>query len=164
MKRILIATDGSPSAQEAIEHGLELAAAEHAKVTFIHVVPAYYELDSNKGFDPHALSVAPEVARPELDTVLHEATALAAEHGVTAETKVVAGNPAAEIIKLGDELEADLIVLGSRGLGAVKSALLGSVSHGVLRGTTRPLLVVHGSEKARVGEELKEHFFVGGGV
>ena len=40
MNRILIATDGSPSAQEAVDFGLELAADEAATVTFVHVVPA----------------------------------------------------------------------------------------------------------------------------
>ena len=40
MNRILIATDGSPSAQEAVDFGLELAADQGATVTFVHVVPA----------------------------------------------------------------------------------------------------------------------------
>jgi nucleotide-binding universal stress UspA family protein len=52
------------------------------------------------------------------------------------------GNPATEIVEYADLLGADLIVMGSRGRGAVTSALLGSVSRGVLTRAKRPVLVV----------------------
>jgi len=69
---------------------------------------------------------------------------LAAEHGVQSTFKVLTGDPADEIVAYADTIDADLIVMGSRGRGAVTSALLGSVSHGVLHEARRPVLVARG--------------------
>jgi nucleotide-binding universal stress UspA family protein len=65
--------------------------------------------------------------------------------GVTvAGVRVGTGNPDHEIVKLAEELDAGLIMLGSRGLGGVKRALLGSVSDSVVRHAHCPVLVVRG--------------------
>ena len=142
MNRILIATDGSPSAGEAIDFGLELAADQGAAVTFVHVVPTM-DVVPMTGFGfagavPHELT--------ESDTeLLDDARARAEEAGVTAYTKLLRGEPADEIVTYADCVDADLIVVGSRGHGAVASALLGSVSGGVLREARRPVLVVRGA-------------------
>jgi nucleotide-binding universal stress UspA family protein len=67
---------------------------------------------------------------------------------------LLAGSPADEIVAYARSIDADLIVVGSRGRGAVAGALLGSVSRGVLRQARRPVLVVRGVEvptKAAVG-------------
>jgi nucleotide-binding universal stress UspA family protein len=139
MDRILIATDGSPSAQEAIRYGIELAADQGATATFVLAVPAV-DVVPTSGFGftgavPHELT---EHDREPLD----EARELAEEAGVTAHTRLLRGDPVDEIVAYADTLYADLIVVGSRGHGAVASALLGSVSHGVLREARRPVLVV----------------------
>lgn len=52
------------------------------------------------------------------------------------------GDPAAEILKAADETRADLIIIGSRGLGRIGGLILGSVSERVLHGAHRPVLVV----------------------
>jgi nucleotide-binding universal stress UspA family protein len=63
--------------------------------------------------------------------------------GVTVKDAHLAfGAPDEEIVTLGEELEAGLIVVGSRGLGGVKSALMGSVSDSVVRHAHGPVLVV----------------------
>lgn len=59
---------------------------------------------------------------------------------------VAVGDPVREILKAGEELDADLVVIGSRGLGAVGRALLGSVSDSVVRHAPCPVLVVRGGE------------------
>jgi nucleotide-binding universal stress UspA family protein len=141
MKRILIATDGSPAALQAVELGLELAEEHHAHVTFVHVAPAADVLPV-VGFAmagpvsvPHELS---EHDRKSLD----EALELAEERGVPALTRLLVGGAARQIISYADEIDADLIVIGSRGLGAFEGALLGSVSRAVLRDAKRPVLIV----------------------
>ena len=139
MKKILIATDGSPSAREAVEFGLELAEEHAAEVTFVHVVPVL-----ERGY---AAGIGVPAAIPhQIDEVdrrpVEDALGLAAEHGVDAKGELLAGIPADEIVAYADTIDADLIVLGSRGRGAIATALLGSVSRGVLHEARRPVLVV----------------------
>jgi nucleotide-binding universal stress UspA family protein len=142
MKKILIATDGSPSAREAVEFGLELAAEQSAEAIFVQVAPAVDVLPGG-GFGmtaalPHELT---EYDRSSLE----EAARLASEEGVDARTELLSGNPVDEIVAYADSIDADLIVVGSRGHGVIASALLGSVSRGVLHEARRPVLVVRGA-------------------
>jgi nucleotide-binding universal stress UspA family protein len=143
MKKILIATDGSPSAREAVEFGLELALEQEADAIFVHVVPAYDVLPMSGGFGmtgalPHELTEADRAP-------LAEAASLADERRVDATTKLLTGDPPHEIVAYADTIDADLIVVGSRGHGAIATALLGSVSRGVLHAARRPVLVVRGA-------------------
>jgi nucleotide-binding universal stress UspA family protein len=143
MKRILIATDGSPSAREAVDFGLELALDEYAEAIFLHVAPAVDVLPAMGGFGmagalPHELGAADRAA-------LTEAASLSEERGVHARTELLTGDPSDEIVAYADSIDADLIVVGSRGHGVIASALLGSISRGVLRETRRPVLVVRGA-------------------
>ncbi len=148
MKRVLIATDGSASAREALAFGLELAAGQRAEAIVVHVAPAL-DILPVAGFgmpaaQPHPVSAYDRVA-------LDEASALATAASVSVRTELLTGNPVDEIVAYADSIDADLIVLGSRGHGAVASALLGSVSQGVLHEARRPVLVFR-SARARAGE------------
>jgi nucleotide-binding universal stress UspA family protein len=64
------------------------------------------------------------------------------ERGIEARTKLVAGDAARQLVAYADEIDADLIVVGSRGRGAIGGALLGSVSRNVLHEAKRPVLLV----------------------
>jgi nucleotide-binding universal stress UspA family protein len=146
MDRILIAIDGSPSSQEAVDFGLELGTDQGAAVTFVHVVPML-DVVPMSGF---GLTGAVEHHVTESDTeLLEDARARAEEAGVTAYTRLLRGDPTDEIVAYADTVDADLIVVGSRGHGAVTSALLGSVSRGILREARRPVLVVRGAAARR---------------
>jgi nucleotide-binding universal stress UspA family protein len=140
MKQILIATDGSPSAQEAVDVGLELAKEQGADVTFVHVTFSEEAKMARGGSGPHAYTHAEPV--DESETALREAGEAAEEAGISYALEHLAGETVASIVALADAKEADLIVLGSRGRNALASTLLGSVSHGVMRHSTRPVLVV----------------------
>jgi nucleotide-binding universal stress UspA family protein len=141
MDSIVIATDGSQCAVDAEELGLELAGAQDAEVTFVHVVPGLDVLPT-LGFGG-ATSVPHEVTDADR-ACLARAAARAGERGLTARTELLSGEAVDEIVAYADSVEADLIVVGSRGHGAFASALLGSVSHGVLNEARRPVLVARG--------------------
>ena len=142
MNKILIATDGSPSAQQAVEFGLELAEEQGAEVVFAHVAPGLDVLPGN-GFG-WAAAVPHEVTEHDWSP-LNDAVALAEERGIEAKPAMLRGDPVDEIVACADTIDADLVVVGSRGHGAIASALLGSVSRGVLHEAHRPVLVVRGA-------------------
>jgi nucleotide-binding universal stress UspA family protein len=140
VNKILIATDGSAASAEALEFGLELARDEDAAVVFVHVAPATDVVPTYgfiTGSVPHPLS--------EADCApLEEAEQAAERAGVRATSKLLVGEIVDEIMAFADSQDVDMIVVGSRGHGAIASALLGSVSRGLLRGSERPVLVVRG--------------------
>lgn len=144
MERIVIATDGSPGSQAAVVEGVELARQLGAAVTFVYVrspIPVLGE-----PYYQRKLSAQLRRARTVLEAALAEAERL----GVGADYEIAEGDPAEEILRTARYREAGLIVVGSRGLGAIAGALLGSVSTALVRHSPVPVMVV--KERARPGE------------
>jgi nucleotide-binding universal stress UspA family protein len=142
MDRILIATDGSPASREAVSFALELAKEHDSKVYFVHVVPELHVVPTN------GLGMLGAVPREVTDvdrSSLHDAEALADDVGVWARTAILRGDVVDEIVAYADNLAVDLIVVGSRGHGALANALLGSVSRGLLSESKRPVAIVRGT-------------------
>lgn len=143
MKQIVIATDGSPSAQEAIDFGLDLALEQGAEVTFVHVLPPDDYIVAGRG--------GPVIPRPhvvemdESEAALGEAANAAEGAGISYALERISGNTVDEIVAVAEAKNADIIVVGSRGRGPMTSALLGSVSKGVMNQANRPVLVVRGA-------------------
>ncbi len=146
MKRILVATDGSPSSTEAVAFGVELASEHEAELIFVHVVPVL-DVIPVAGFGgmggafPHEPSMHDHV-------LLEEAAAVASKHEVISTTALLRGDTINEIVACADSHDVDLIVVGSRGHGAIAGALLGSVSRGVLGESKRPVLIVRAATVA----------------
>jgi len=80
---------------------------------------------------------------------LGSALRIAADLGVEADTEILEGDPATQIIQLAQYRDVDLIVLGSRNRGPVVAALLGSVSKDVVTHADRPVLIAHRSAGPR---------------
>ncbi len=136
LERILIAVDETQSSQTALEQGLALAAGDDAEVILVHVVSIVGEQ-----FVPgdHKPDRVPDRARTH---VLVDAVAAADAVGVPCRTELLVGYPPAQIAAVADELDVDLIVVGSRHLSGVKRFLLGSTSRALIGDARRPLLVV----------------------
>ena len=107
-------------------------------MTFVHVTPTD-EIRGGRG-GTHAFTHSEEI--DESETALTEAAEAADAAGVSYALERISGETVETIVALADTKSADMIVLGSRGRSAVTSALLGSVSHGVVRRASRPVLVV----------------------
>ena len=144
MKKILIATDGSPSSAEAVEFGVELAAEHEATVIFVHVAPATDVVPMAGYGMAGALPRVPHEVTEQDRASLEDAEQVATGHGVRASTKLLVGGTVDEIVTYADNQDVDMIVVGSRGHGAFASALLGSVSRGVLSESKRPVMIVRG--------------------
>lgn len=141
-RNILVAIDGSADADRALGHAIDLASCERAKLTIFSAVPAPPPFAySTPG--AAALGDLGEQARAETQKIVRAALERVPEDvSVTSVVKQEPAKPAllAQIATGGH----DLVVMGSRGRGAVRSALLGSVSHHVLHHCRIPVLIVHG--------------------
>jgi nucleotide-binding universal stress UspA family protein len=142
--RILVATDGSPDAIRAAELaarlGQEFRQAEVVLVNVGHIPTLALGGTGPDGFvDLGALVEGLERA----GQAILDRTAQAFARSSIPVTRVYRqGEPASEILKIADETRADLIIVGSRGLGLIGGLILGSVSERVLHGARRPVMVV----------------------
>lgn len=143
MKRIIVATDGSDGGHAAVEEGARLARALGAAITIVHVRPPIAFL--GEPFYQRRLSHQLERARQAVD----EALAQLQQEGLEADYEILEGEAPDEIVRIAAARDADLIVIGSRGLGPVPGALLGSVSSAVARHADCPVVVVKSKHRAQ---------------
>jgi nucleotide-binding universal stress UspA family protein len=143
-KPIIIATDGSPGAREAVRAGLELAQRSGALATFVCVRPGPPVIVGSPIYQ-RSVSAELELAR----AALADAEALAEQAGVEYESEILEGDAAHRVAELAQARDAGLIVVGSRGRGSIAGALLGSVSARLAHRADRPVLVVKQRARAR---------------
>ena len=143
-KHILFASDGSDGALKAAMVASETAKRFDAELTVVHVVSLPTSLvplidAPGAGMDPVALE---KYADEELGAMGQRTQRVLAEAGVKYKTIPKIGHPAEGIIDAAVDEKADLIVIGSRGMGTLKSLLLGSVSDRVAHLAHCPVLIV----------------------
>ena len=144
--RILVATDGSDQAVDAAARGLAVL-ADPDVVTIVCVVtaPAEATAGMESGFaggmaSDATVDAAWSEARADGEIALDRTAAVVPNGEV--ERRLEVGDPGPVIVRLADELSADAVVIGSRGRGAFKRALLGSVSTHVANNATCPVVVI----------------------
>ena len=137
--RILLAHDGSGEAEAASQVAAEIAATTGSGLIVLVALSLLTRFPDTLAKD--AWGETKERARTFVED---EAKRLGDETDTAVEARLALGKPDGEIVKAGEELGADLIVVGSRGLGAVRRSLMGSVSDSVVRHAHCPVLVVRG--------------------
>jgi nucleotide-binding universal stress UspA family protein len=135
MQTILLATDGSESSKRALEFAIDLATDAHARLEIVSVRPPRV---AGRGGAP-VLEVE-QFEGPEHIADAAANTARAA--GVDAHPHAAHGDVVTSIADAATTLGADLLVVGSRGLGSVSGAMLGSVSQALVRRSPVPVTVV----------------------
>ena len=143
-QKILLATDGSEGALHAAQTAAHIAGKYAARVTLLYVVtppmPAMPMLDL-PGFNIDPATVI-QYAENAGNAVCRATGDVLDSSNVKYDTRVELGHPAESIINVATEGKYDLIVIGSRGLGGVKSFFLGSVSDRVAHMAHCPVLIV----------------------
>jgi nucleotide-binding universal stress UspA family protein len=153
--KILLATDGSEEAELAARTAADLAKSTNSELHLIyvgHMPSIFYESPGTMALDPDLQSRMEEEAEKAAKTNLEKQAQKIRQVGIeVAGIHTRVGFPAAEIVRLAGRLGAGLIVMGSRGLGPLRRALMGSVSDSVVRHAHCPVLVVR-PEKERSAE------------
>jgi nucleotide-binding universal stress UspA family protein len=140
MKRVLVAVDGSDPSLKAARMAADFALRFGSKLTLVHVVPKLVLPP-----DVYGLTIA-EVEkehRAYADRLLEKAIETLQEPGLEISTAVLYGSPAEAIAEEGAASDVGLIVVGSRGHGAVARMFLGSTSDRLVHISPKPVLVVH---------------------
>jgi nucleotide-binding universal stress UspA family protein len=140
IRRILVPTDFSKTAGEAVAHAETLASTFAAGIELFHVTAAVALLPPPVDVVPFT-SLVPDLSRQIEERLEEEAKRLRAT-GIPCDTKAVDGSPATEIVRRAKEINADLIVMGTHGHGGLAHAVLGSVTERVLHKAHCPVLVV----------------------
>jgi nucleotide-binding universal stress UspA family protein len=138
---ILVAIDGSPDSDRALAQAIDLAESEHSRLTLFSAVVAPPST-AYVGVSGEVVANLTRDAEADAESIVRNAAEMVPD-GVSLNT-VLSSEPVRHAlihqIKTGAH---DLVVMGSRGRGAVRSVLLGSVSHYVLHHSPIPVLIVH---------------------
>lgn len=144
--KILLATDGSEEAQLALSTAVDLATSTDSQLHLATVGPS----NPDPVYATHEVSlrwetyeeVSEEIGKEAQETLDNQVRTIEEAGGRVQEAHLRRGRKDQEIVRLGEEIGAGLIVMGSRGHGGVRRALLGSVSDSVVRHAHCPVLVV----------------------
>ena len=140
---IVVGTDGSTTAQEAVRQAIELAQTVNAT---IHLVSAYEPVSESRL--SHERQQVPEDAqwmvnaREDVDAALKESAESLEEEGINVERYAREGDPADAILDVAEEKNADLIVVGNKGMTGAKRFLLGSVPNKVSHHAPCSVLII----------------------
>ncbi len=143
-KTIVVPTDGSENAKRALEHALAVADRNQAELIVVHVaniVSAISNFDQTPisgGYVSEQIAEDMEETGKEiLNDVVQEIPA-----GVKVKSVFEVGSPGPALLAVAKKYNADLIVMGSRGLGPLKGLFMGSVSSYVTSHSTCPVLII----------------------
>ena len=155
-KKILVPLDGSEHSSSALEIAAQIAKKFQAQLTLLHVYSFVAPVMMAESFTQTTSGLP--IIRPSLtsadlaemekearqvgERILIEAKEKLASEGIIVDSSLTEGNPVQEITRIAKEGTFDLIVMGIRGIGKLKELLVGSVSDGVIKQSSCPVLIV----------------------
>lgn len=137
MEKILLAYDGSAGSQKALVWAVDLAVRLGSAVVAVSVVKPP-EFSSSIDEVDEWYADGEKQYRP----LLQEAAAYGEERGISLQTEMLKGHPAESLMRYALDCKADLIVMGTRGMGGFKSLIIGSVAQKVVTYAKVPVVVV----------------------
>ena len=147
VKKILVPTDFSPSAERALSTASELAKVFKAQIVLLHAcrmdIPVVFAAEGSFAVPSHYYEELMAGARAHVNKI---ATELAAKEGLVVEGIVVSEPVEIAILEHAKQLPADMIVMGTRGLTGLKHVVLGSSAERVVRLARCPVLTVNAGE------------------
>lgn len=138
---ILVPVDGSPDADQALTQAIDLAECEHARLTLLTIVVPP-SAASSRWVSPDLAARLLKDAEIQRETILRDAVERV-PGDVSVSTVLRKGPVGPTLLREIESGNHDLVVMGSRGRGALRSMLLGSVSHYALHHSRVPVLIVH---------------------
>lgn len=141
MRRILAAVDFSGAADPVVEVAASLARSYSAQLTLIHIAAPEPEFVGYQAGPPGTRKERARELRGEHRELQEKAEALRGQ-GIEARALLVEGSTVEKLLDESRALEADAIVIGSHGHGALFRALVGSTTDGVIRGAACPVVIV----------------------
>jgi nucleotide-binding universal stress UspA family protein len=127
-KQIVVALDGSEHGWQALEYARHLAECEGGSLWLVHAFPHTSDLRGYEAYD-RLISERTEAGQ----VILNEARERLGDASLKVNEELLEGPPAEAIMKVAEARDADLIVMGTRGLGSLRGLLLGSVSSKVVQ-------------------------------
>jgi nucleotide-binding universal stress UspA family protein len=140
VRRLVVPTDFSPTADRALSRAIDMARALPARIELIHVHSPVLVLPPP--IDMVSLSTVFPKAQEKMEEALEARAGRVRDAGVECDIQLLEGSPHVEIVALADKVQAELIVLGTHGRGGLAHAVLGSVTERVIHRATCPVLVV----------------------
>ncbi|MFI5041788.1 MAG: universal stress protein [Acidimicrobiales bacterium] len=144
-ERVVVGTDGSDTAAEAVRQAAELAKLCGARLHIVHVFQPVSAI-ATMGADAGAAAVAaglPEAAERHASEVLERAAQAGTRIGVDVEAHLHTGDPANALIETAKKVDADLVVVGNKGMSGVRRFVLGSVPNKLSHHAPCSLLIVN---------------------
>lgn len=141
--RIVVGTDGSETAAEAVRQAVDLARLSNAQLSIVSA----FEPVSDRRLQEEQQGVPADVQyaigpREDVNFTLDAAAAVARKDGIEVQTHPVEGNPAEAILAVAEETNADLIVVGNKGMTGARRFILGSVPNNISHHASCSVMIV----------------------
>ncbi|XP_048732733.2 stress response protein NhaX-like [Ostrea edulis] len=142
--KVLIAIDGSKFAKDALQWYMKYVHLKENRVTLLHVTNHQHSFAYNTSLipgDPELIQLAYQEEEHKAKAVMDEMTDFISENQIDGEAIRLFGNPGEQIVSKARDIDATLIITGSRGLGVIRRTVLGCVSDYVIHHADVPVLV-----------------------